>query len=264
MRTCVPSFPVFSAPLRVPDWFVNCLGFNPLNATQQRSRGGTDAADFTFDSYQSDEFDHLLTADPSSGSFFSRRFPFARSPLRASRTADANGTAKARSLGSESGSLKSLFIDVNDAEVFGDESINMLLTSTGTRQEDDGDESDGHSEGELARHARKVHGQTSEELRVEEEELARRDDEEILLRRVRAEKLALERGLLKAKEKETAEKHRSYQPSRTEKKELAVLEVKSSRTDNGRASRSGPASSPRSEKSVYIPDVKVIGSLDDS
>lgn len=152
--------------LRVPaitfsaayDAATRCLGF-PLNTGSDR---------FDFDPYTSttDEFDHLLSQDPTSGSFLSR-LPFSRPTRRRRRAGSRSSTDE---------SLTSLLVDT-DADPIGDESISMLLT----HQSSNGDG---------------AHARTDEELRAEEAALTIQQEAEIVERRQRAHALVRDRGIL--------------------------------------------------------------------
>ncbi|BFZ57908.1 hypothetical protein PYCC9005_004963 [Savitreella phatthalungensis] len=86
---------------------------------------------FSFDAYTqvTDEFDHLLSTDPTSGSFFSR-FTRRRSRGRASDQR-RRSRATTRTVSSTDGSLASLLEnEIEDPESLGDDSIGMLATAT--------------------------------------------------------------------------------------------------------------------------------------
>ena len=190
------------------DALTRCLGF-PIVATSSSSNNtgarnaGSDQR-FDFDPYtaaHTDEFDHLLSQDPTSRSFLSR-LPFTRTRtprrqqggvgggLLQQRKSNRRGS---RSSTDESSSLTSLLIDTSDADLIGDESINMLLTSTGpssnTSAATPSTSLPGFSD------ARALE-QTDEELRAEEEAIMAQEEAAIEERRKRAGLLARERGIL--------------------------------------------------------------------
>lgn len=175
MRSCfpvrirLPKLPPAALHIHWPVWFSSCFGLS--SASRQ---------DFDFQAYhESDEFDHLLSTDPSTRSFLSR-LPFKRGTVR-------NAPRPTPVMDSSDSSLRSLFVDDRDAEFLGDESISMLLTATAQ----DTPVSDlplGH---------RSEDGQDEETLRLEEEELRRQEEEAITRKRENARLLALERGLIR-------------------------------------------------------------------
>lgn len=151
-----------------PSWLCGCL------RSDARPWQG-----FTFDGYQADEFDQLLSADHASRSFLSR-LPFKRGSVRrpTSQTAESSDS-----------SARSLFIDDRDAELFGDESISLLLTS----------QQEAYPPMRLPIGQSPSEEQDEEDLRREEEQLRLDEEHRIALNREKARKLASERGLLRNK-----------------------------------------------------------------
>lgn len=200
----MPSFPTVVFPaisLEFPEWLTGCLGFTP----------GTARRDFVFDSYHSDEFDHLLSADPTSGSFLSR--------LSFGRKLNKRPTRVNTDNSSTDGSLRSLFVDDRDAELFGEDSINMLLTSN----TQDGPES------YLPIDQRPSQGQDDEVLRREEDDLRRAEEAEIASNRDRAKKLAIKRGLVRTD---------THSTSRSSLSQAATINTRSSRSASVRSQMS--------------------------
>lgn len=219
-RSCLPAWPQlqWSLPtchIEPPAWLTNCLGFNP-GARQ----------DFTFDNYYSDEFDHLLSADPTSGSFLSR-LPFKRGTVKRPAPATEN---------SSDGSLRSLFVDDRDAELYGDESINMLLTSQPDAAVSLPELPLGHQPGD------EDYGQDDADLRREEEEVRREEEAEIENQRQRAKQLAIKRGLLRAETAGTVQSTSSSEAS-----ESAAGRSRSARSPSVKSQMSMVVKSPEAD-----------------
>lgn len=163
------SAPLFHIPplhLEAPSWLLRCLGYD-IAAKQ----------DFTFEGYHADEFDQLLSADHNTGSFLSR-LPFKRGTLR---------RPKPPTTDSSDSSFRSLFVDDTDAELFGDESISLLLTT----------QPEPTHMPQLPIGQMPSEGQDEQELYREEEQLRIEEERRIGLNRAKARKLAVERGLIR-------------------------------------------------------------------
>lgn len=166
-RAYVPFCSLQSFQLQAPSWLRCCWGGDskPWQA-------------FTFEGYQADDFDQLLSGEQTSPSFLSR-LPFKRRTIRRPKISTHDSCDS---------SSRSLFIDDRDAELFGDESINLLLTS----------QTEPSTGLQLPIGHQTFEGQDDDELRREEEQLRIEEEQRIKTNRERARKLAAYRGLLRS------------------------------------------------------------------